>query len=58
MIEPDEVAEAVVSGLAREEFLILPHPEVGEYVLRKAQDPDRWLSGMRRMRARFYPEPR
>ena len=58
IIEPDEVAEAVVTGLARETFLILPHPEVREYVLRKARDPDRWLSGMQRLRSRFYPEPR
>ena len=28
MISPEEVAEAVVAGLRREEFLILPHPEV------------------------------
>ncbi|MEE8475558.1 MAG: SDR family oxidoreductase [Myxococcota bacterium] len=57
MIEPEEVAEAVVNGLAREEFLILPHPDVAQYMQRKAQDPDRWLRGMQRMRARFYPEP-
>lgn len=52
MIEPEAVAESVVAGLAREEFLILPHPEVREYVQRKAMDPDRWLAGMRRLRAR------
>jgi len=57
MIEPEAVAEAVVAGLAREEFLILPHPEVGEYLKRKAADPERWLSGMRRLRARLYGEP-
>ncbi len=47
-IEPDAVADAVVAGLADERFLILPHPEVAEYVKRKATDPDRWLRGMRR----------
>ena len=31
---------------------MLPHPEVAEYVKRKADDPDRWLKGMRRLRAR------
>ena len=30
-------------------FLILPHPEVAEFVRRKAADPDRWLSGLRRL---------
>jgi short-subunit dehydrogenase len=54
MIEPEEVAEAVVAGLAKEEFLILPHPQVAEYFQRKATDYDRWLAGMRRMRSRVY----
>jgi len=53
VIEPAEVADAVVAGLADERFLILPHPEVAEYVQRKAGDPDRWLAGMRRLQARF-----
>lgn len=53
MIEPDEVADAVVAGLASEEFLILPHPQVREYVRRKAEDHDRWIAGMRRLQARY-----
>lgn len=48
-IEPEDVAEAVVKGLDEEQFLILPHPEVAEYVRRKANDYDRWLRGMRRL---------
>ncbi len=52
-IEPEELAEAVVHGLRDERFLILPHPEVAEYVRRKAEDPDRWLAGMRRLQARI-----
>src|SRR5205085_5928583 len=31
-LEPEDVAEAVVQGLADERFLILPHPEVAEFV--------------------------
>ena len=49
-LEPDVVAEAVVKGIADERFLILPHPEVAEYFRRKADDYDRWLRGMRRLR--------
>jgi NAD(P)-dependent dehydrogenase (short-subunit alcohol dehydrogenase family) len=49
-IPPEQVAEAVVQGLAEERFLILPHPEVAEYFRRKATDYDRWLRGMRRMK--------
>ena len=52
VLEPEEVAEAVVDGLRDERFLILPHPEVGEYFQRKAADYDRWLAGMRRLQAR------
>ena len=48
-IEPTRVADAVVQGLRAEQFLILPHPEVGEYFRRKADDYDRWLRGMRRL---------
>jgi NAD(P)-dependent dehydrogenase (short-subunit alcohol dehydrogenase family) len=53
MLEPDQVADAVVDGLDAESFLILPHPEVREYFLRKASDYERWLNGMRRLQARF-----
>ena len=49
-LEPADVAEAVVQGIAQERFLILPHPEVAEYFRRKADDYDRWLRGMRRLR--------
>ena len=50
-LHPDQVADAVVRGLAEERFLILPHPEVAEYFRRKASDYDRWLRGMRKLRA-------
>lgn len=52
-LEPEEVADAVITGLAEESFLILPHPEVAEYFRRKANDYDRWLRGMRRLQARI-----
>jgi NAD(P)-dependent dehydrogenase (short-subunit alcohol dehydrogenase family) len=54
-LEPAQVAEAVVQGLAEERFLILPHPEVAEYFKRKANDYDRWLRGMRRLQASVQP---
>ncbi|MDP1821008.1 MAG: SDR family NAD(P)-dependent oxidoreductase [Acidimicrobiales bacterium] len=49
-----EGATAVADGLglAEERFLILPHPEVPDYVQRKAADPDRWISGMRTLQRR------
>ena len=53
ILEPDQVAGIVVDGLAAEKFHILPHPEVGTFVQRKAADIDRWLSGMRRAAAQL-----
>jgi NAD(P)-dependent dehydrogenase (short-subunit alcohol dehydrogenase family) len=50
-LEPEQVAEIVLKGIHDEKFLILPHPEVAEYFRRKAADYDRWLKGMRRLRA-------
>jgi NAD(P)-dependent dehydrogenase (short-subunit alcohol dehydrogenase family) len=52
MLEPDEVADAVVDGLHAERFLILPHPEVMTFLRRKVDDHERWLAGMRRLQAR------
>ena len=53
LLEPEDVAEAVVQGLRAETFLILPHPEVLTYFQRKAGDYDRWLAGMRKLQARL-----
>ncbi|MBV1850186.1 SDR family oxidoreductase [Catellatospora tritici] len=50
ILEPEEVADATLAALAEGRFHILPHPEVAEYVRRKATDPDRWLNSMRRLR--------
>jgi NAD(P)-dependent dehydrogenase (short-subunit alcohol dehydrogenase family) len=55
-LDPEQVAECVVAGLAEEKFLILPHPEVGEYFRRKAADYDRWIRGMRRLQAHVMGE--
>ncbi len=53
MLEPQQVADVVIAGLDAERFLILPHPQVREYVQRKAADHDRWIAGMRRLKQRY-----
>ncbi len=53
ILEPGQVADAVVAGLEDERFLILPHPEVLEYMRRKTADYDRWLRGMRKLQKSF-----
>jgi NAD(P)-dependent dehydrogenase (short-subunit alcohol dehydrogenase family) len=50
-IDPRDVAQAVVEGIASEQFLILPHPEVGDYFTNKATDYDRWIRGMQKLQA-------
>jgi NAD(P)-dependent dehydrogenase (short-subunit alcohol dehydrogenase family) len=53
IMEPEQVADAVIAGLAAERFLILPHAEVAEYMQRKAADRDRWIAGMNRLQQRY-----
>ena len=53
MIEPEAVAEACVRAIEAEDFLILPHPEVLEYMRRKAADYNRWIGGMRKLQRRY-----
>ena len=53
VLEPADVATAVVLGLEAEKFLILPHEEVATYYVRRATDVDRWLGGMRKIQARY-----
>lgn len=53
-LEPSDVAEAVVTGIASESFLILPHPEVEKYFQNKAGDYDRWLGGMRKLQRSVF----
>jgi NAD(P)-dependent dehydrogenase (short-subunit alcohol dehydrogenase family) len=53
VIEPSDAADAAFQAITDERFLILPHPEVLDYLQRKTADYDRWLSGMRRLQARM-----
>ena len=53
MMEPTEVAEACVRTIEAENFLVLPHPEVLEYMRNKTGDYDRWIGGMRKLNRQF-----
>jgi NAD(P)-dependent dehydrogenase (short-subunit alcohol dehydrogenase family) len=56
-VSVEQVAEAVVRAIEAETFLVLPHPEVAEYERRKTADRDRWLAGMRKLKARIDSDP-
>lgn len=43
ILEPAEVADAVVAGLAEDAFFIFPHKDVGALYATKAADPDAWI---------------
>lgn len=48
----EAVAQCALDGLRAGQFLILPHAEVLTFWQRKGQDYERWLRGMRRLRAK------
>lgn len=56
VLSAEDVAEVTLQGLEDEAFLILPHPQVRDYITRKAGDYERWLRGMQRFRRRLFPD--
>ncbi|NCF61559.1 MAG: SDR family NAD(P)-dependent oxidoreductase [Gammaproteobacteria bacterium] len=53
ILSTEYVADCILAGIQEERFLVLPHPQVSTYFQRKADDHDRWISGMRRFRRRI-----
>jgi len=52
VLSPAAVADVVLQGIRDERFLILPHPQLHDLVLNKAQDSARWLSAMRKLKSK------
>jgi len=52
-LTPEEVAGHVVAGLEKEDFFILPHPEVMDYFKGRAGNHERWLGHMRREQEQY-----
>jgi len=53
MMEPGPVADACVTTIREEGFLILPHKEVETYMRHKTNNYGRWIGGMRKLNRRF-----
>jgi NAD(P)-dependent dehydrogenase (short-subunit alcohol dehydrogenase family) len=53
VLTSEQVATCALDGIATEQFLMLPHPDVATYEQRRTADRDRWIRGMRRMQARL-----
>jgi len=49
VLEPADVATEVADTIERDGFFVLPHPEVADYMRLKAENPERWLGGMRKL---------
>jgi NAD(P)-dependent dehydrogenase (short-subunit alcohol dehydrogenase family) len=52
VLEPAEVADAVLATIEAEQFFVFPHPEVADYIRLKGDQPERWLAGMRKLQRR------
>ncbi|MGW1160858.1 SDR family oxidoreductase [Streptomyces sp. NPDC002513] len=52
-IDPADVADALIEGIAKDRFLILPHPEVAAYYQARATEPDRWLTQMNHLQQKW-----
>lgn len=50
-LTPEEVAQCALDGIDREAFLILPHPQVLDYMRKKTDNYDRWIGGMAKIQA-------
>jgi NAD(P)-dependent dehydrogenase (short-subunit alcohol dehydrogenase family) len=52
VLAPERAAERILDDLEQDLFLILTHPEMHDFVVGKAQDPQRWIRGMTKLWAR------
>ena len=49
LLTVEQVADDTVEGIAKENFLILPHKQILRYIQVKAHDYDAWLAGVRKL---------
>jgi len=52
VLAPEQAADRILEGLRQDLFLILTHPEMQEFAIGKAQDPERWIRGMTKLSSR------
>jgi NAD(P)-dependent dehydrogenase (short-subunit alcohol dehydrogenase family) len=46
VLEPEDIAEALLQAIADNRFLVLPHEQVGDYYAYRATHTDAWLAAM------------
>lgn len=52
-LSPEQVAQDALKGVEQEAFLILPHPQVIDYMRKKTDNYDRWIGGMAKIQAKL-----
>ena len=52
-VTPERVAEVTVQAIREEQFLVLPHERVADFIDLKWQNFNRWLRGMQRMKQKW-----
>src|SRR3954465_11628357 len=52
-LSPEQVAQDALQGIEQETFVILPHPQVLDYMRRKTENYDRWIGGMAKIQAKM-----
>ena len=55
-LTPEQVARDALAGIEAETFLILPHPQVIDYMRKKTENYDRWIGGMAKIQAKMREE--
>ena len=53
MLDPEAVAESCLQAIRDETFLVLPHPQVLDYMRNKTANYDRWIGGMRKLNRQY-----
>lgn len=54
LLTADDVAAAITQGVEENKFLILSHPVVQTYAVHRAKNHDRWVDGMKMLRAKAH----
>lgn len=57
-LSPEQVAQDALRGIEQETFLILPHPQVLDYMRKKTENYDRWIGGMAKIQAKMREDYR
>ncbi|MEQ6202919.1 SDR family NAD(P)-dependent oxidoreductase [Sulfitobacter sp. HNIBRBA2951] len=56
LLTASDVAAAVWQGVEDGTFVILPHPDVGQYSALRGANPARWISGMQKLRGKLLAQ--